>query len=463
MDPDDSDPDNVYQAAKAFGFSERFEDSEGVQQEEARFRGEADWAPADELEDESDLSDIDVELNSDDEVFGDGNEKNRGDAGNNNQPSSGARKQQIKPLNPVQKIHAISVHCTASPLRRKKMYELIKLLCKTPRAVIKSMSIRWNTILAELRRALELRAAYDQWVNTLDVGKSGRERRIAQALKSKLNMADREWDVASEIVAILGPFEDATLSFSKKGKVHLCDVLPTFAQLRTELHNSHNRLSKSYRPNQDPHGLLRAISHGQAKMEKYYNLNLKSDLPLIAAALHPGRRIDYFRDEQKWGGLMHRAQVLLEHLFDVYKEEVDNKEPTRHGSLADLKPPAAKLKRSWSDKLLETIPNEAIGQLDEELTRFFGNIYRYTPGTNVLKWWKDHEGEFPILSRIARDYLGIPATSVSVERLFSQCKLVMSDYRGMSIETARRIITCQHWLKAGLGANLPDFVSGAND
>ncbi|KDN45318.1 hypothetical protein RSAG8_04905, partial [Rhizoctonia solani AG-8 WAC10335] len=435
MDPDDSDLDNVYQAAKAFGFSERFEDSEEIQQEEAWFRGEADWVSADELEDELDLSNIDVELDSDDEGFGDDNKKVRGDIGDENRPSSSAKKQKNKPLNPIQKIHAISVHCTASPLRQKKMYELIKLLCKTPRAVIKSMLVRWNTILAELQRALELRAAYDQWVNTLDVGKSGREQCIAQALKSKLNLADHEWNVASEVVGILGPFEDATLSFSRKGKVHLCDVLPTFAQLRTELCNSRDCLAK-----------------GQAKLEKYYDLNLKSDLPLIAA------------DEQKWGGLMHRVRVLLEHLFDPYKGEAeDNKSTQQQASLPDSKSPPAGLRRSWSDKLLEIVPNETIGQLDEELTRFFGNIYRYTPGTNVLKWWKDHEGEFPILSRIARNYLGIPTMSVSVERLFSQCKLVMSDYRGMSIETARRIITCQHWLKAGLGANLPDFISGAND
>ncbi|CUA67966.1 Putative AC9 transposase [Zea mays] [Rhizoctonia solani] len=463
MDPDDSDPDNVYQAAKAFGFNERFEDSEEIQQEEARFRGEVNW---DELDDDFDLSDVDVELDSDDEIVDNYKNKGEGDTSNKNQPISGAKKQQKKPLNPVQKIHAISVHCTASPLRRKKMYELIKLLCNPPRAVIKSMPVRWNTILAELRRALELRAAYDQWVNTLDVGKSGKERRIAEALKSKLNMANREWNVASGVVSILGPFEDATLSFSKKGKVHLCDVLPTFLQLKTELRNSRDRLVKVYRPNQDPHGLLHALSQGQAKLEKYYNLALKSDLPLIATALHPGRRVDYFQDEQKWGGLRHRARVLLEHLFDVYKGEAEDKESTRQhhdGSLVDSKSPPAKLKRSWSDKLLEIAPNETVGRLDEELTRFFGNIYRYTPGTNVLKWWKDHEAEFPILSRIARDYLGIPATSVSVERLFSRCKLVMSDYRGMSIETARRIITCQHWLKAGLGPNLPDFVSGAAD
>jgi len=38
---------------------------------------------------------------------------------------------------------------------------------------------------------------------------------------------------------------------------------------------------------------------------------------------------------------------------------------------------------------------------------------------NILKWWKVHAVRFPYLSRLARRYLAMPATSDSVERLFS--------------------------------------------
>jgi hypothetical protein len=48
---------------------------------------------------------------------------------------------------------------------------------------------------------------------------------------------------------------------------------------------------------------------------------------------------------------------------------------------------------------------------------------------NILMWWKLHAVRFPYLSRLARRYLAMPATSVSVERLFSVAGQVVTAKR----------------------------------
>ena len=48
---------------------------------------------------------------------------------------------------------------------------------------------------------------------------------------------------------------------------------------------------------------------------------------------------------------------------------------------------------------------------------------------DVLKWWAENEINFPALSVMARQYLGVPATSASAERLFSLAGRAFDDMR----------------------------------
>ncbi len=49
-----------------------------------------------------------------------------------------------------------------------------------------------------------------------------------------------------------------------------------------------------------------------------------------------------------------------------------------------------------------------------------------------LKWWENNASKFPNLSVMARQYLGCPASSATVERLFSQVGIAFSDKRKRS-------------------------------
>ena len=54
--------------------------------------------------------------------------------------------------------------------------------------------------------------------------------------------------------------------------------------------------------------------------------------------------------------------------------------------------------------------------------------------TDPLMWWKQHVQEFPRLTRMARQYLPVSATSAFPERLFSSVGLVKSDLWGRLLD-----------------------------
>jgi len=46
-----------------------------------------------------------------------------------------------------------------------------------------------------------------------------------------------------------------------------------------------------------------------------------------------------------------------------------------------------------------------------------------------MKWWKAHHQAYPHLAKMAQKYLGVVATSVQLERLFSAAGIVVNTKR----------------------------------
>ncbi|KAK3246767.1 hypothetical protein CYMTET_43706 [Cymbomonas tetramitiformis] len=48
---------------------------------------------------------------------------------------------------------------------------------------------------------------------------------------------------------------------------------------------------------------------------------------------------------------------------------------------------------------------------------------------NVQQWWRKHIADFPTLEKMARQFLGVPASTAGVERAFSAVTFMHSDLR----------------------------------
>ena len=53
----------------------------------------------------------------------------------------------------------------------------------------------------------------------------------------------------------------------------------------------------------------------------------------------------------------------------------------------------------------------------------------FVSGKDILDFWRMHEKEYPYLAKMARQYLGCPVSSASVERIFSVAGQFFDDVR----------------------------------
>jgi hypothetical protein len=81
---------------------------------------------------------------------------------------------------------------------------------------------------------------------------------------------------------------------------------------------------------------------------------------------------------------------------------------------------------------------------------------------DVLKWWKDREFMYPTLSKMVKDILAIPATSIPSESIFTssasvedsivtpapaRVSVISDSWAGESDETIRLLMLSKSWLK----------------
>jgi thiaminase len=64
-----------------------------------------------------------------------------------------------------------------------------------------------------------------------------------------------------------------------------------------------------------------------------------------------------------------------------------------------------------------------------------------------LSWWRAHSTEYPILSKMARDYLSVQASSVPCEQLFSLAGNVVNKKRNrLDKNTTRACLCLRSWM-----------------
>lgn len=196
--------------------------------------------------------------------------------------------------------------------------------------------------------------------------------------------------------------------------------------------------------------LLQAFQKGRDKILKHYRLcNWFYSAALILDPRHKVRKFS----KTDWGKELERDSVkCLKTMYKKYYEKHS------HSQVMDLNAPSGSGKEKKN--LLDF--SQIFGPDEEETWEGEFNRYLENPcapeGTDILKWWSEHESTYVILSKIARDTLAIMATSVPVERFFSNAgQIDKPTRRSLNPETLRALLLISAWSKSDLVKEICGF------
>ncbi|PCD22178.1 hypothetical protein AU210_015976 [Fusarium oxysporum f. sp. radicis-cucumerinum] len=188
-----------------------------------------------------------------------------------------------------------------------------------------------------------------------------------------------------------------------------------------------------------------SINNCWSKLDEYYSLLGQSPLYPAAVILHPRWNVSWL--EANWTS--HEQLVWLRDAKNSVREFFEQQYPRKEQSEAARTMIGKAMRQdepSQFDQWMQSYDRYMMEEEDE-----LGVYMRQGPvrreNLNPILWWKEHQEEYPRLSKFALDILAIPAMSVDPERTFSVTKLTISSQRhSLSPEIIEEIQCLRNWL-----------------
>jgi hypothetical protein len=150
-----------------------------------------------------------------------------------------------------------------------------------------------------------------------------------------------------------------------------------------------------------------------------------------------------FGNEEEAGKRMGEVKSTMQELFNEYTEEVSVQSQRQSDTeeVEDDDDPLVEWDQYTRSKIQQS-SNELDRYLKEDLTPRKVEV-------DILEWWKINSSKYLVLSKMARDILAIPASTVPSESAFSTGGRVISDYRSsLACSTVEALVCLQDWFKA---------------
>jgi hypothetical protein len=180
-------------------------------------------------------------------------------------------------------------------------------------------------------------------------------------------------------------------------------------------------------------------------MEKYYNMIKTQNFAISATICDPRFNFNVFQNlYQEANGNTHKARIRkqFQDVFIKYEQRELGLQAAVAEAEAEIPQEANESNYDSESDLFK--PR---GTADFETEH--GKWMKQQPmkrDTDILKYWASKEYEFPIIARIARDHLAIPATSAASECVFSVGGDIITKKRNrLGAGNTRRLLCLRDW------------------
>ena len=138
----------------------------------------------------------------------------------------------------------------------------------------------------------------------------------------KYELEEADWAIVEELVSVLKQFKQATLYFSKD-TASVAAVIPVMDRLTNGLNAT---TKKKY-----SHAILAALKLASNKLNRYYSLTDDSITYRIAMVLHPGMKLEYFRQNEWQQDWIDQAETLVRQEYETsYEDRVAPRKGQEH-------------------------------------------------------------------------------------------------------------------------------------
>ncbi len=328
--------------------------------------------------------------------------------------------------------------------------------------MISDVETRWNSSYLAWKRLIKIKDLIDVLASTMVIDSDPSTRRDGKRLK-KINLTKDEWEAINKLIVILEDFAEATeyLGGSKYTTISLIySVLAIISQKiipvddveivdLTSPDTAFDNIGYEDAPEDEP--ITEQPKHrkininipqnctnleNRVKTALYQSINHYWDVPqeqgMLAALLDPRFKELEFASES----LRIKTHEQLKNAYQ------DMRNLTTENQESEIEPVS-------SNSLLARIFQNNSIRIDEIAS--YLALPKVHPDECPLMWWKTNRTRFSILSKVARKYLAIPATSTPSERLFSEAGNIMTIKRTqLSSNTLENLVFCKkNWRLVG--------------